>query len=413
MKSGKSSQLKTVISYEFAVFIKNKVFLVTTLIFTILIVGAALVPPMIGLGKEKPGTEEPAKKDVLSVYDSGGVITDKDLFAGLFPDYEVRFETAPFSDSVDMTGTDGTIVALSSDKYEFYGNNTLVSQTSYVVKEGLTTYHQMTAMGAAGLSGAEIVSVLTPPEVTVSDIKGKDAEQTYALTYVLIMVLYISVMLYGQLVAVSVATEKSSRAMELLITSARPNNLIFGKLIGVGLAGLCQLILWVAAAAIAMTANIDFWKSIPFVSGVFSAPPYLFGLMFLFYILGYFMYAAMFGALGSLVSRVEDINTTATPIILLCVAGFMLAMFGMMNPDALVIKICSYIPFFAPLCMFVRISMSVVPVWAIAISIVLTTATSVLFGWLSAKIYRAGVLMYGKPPSVKELVRVLKGSQNY
>lgn len=151
--------------------------------------------------------------------------------------------------------------------------------------------------------------------------------------------------------------------------------------------------------------------NVPFVSGVLEAPPYILLLMVVFFLLGYLLYASLFGALGSLVSRVEDINTTATPIILLCVAGFILSFMGMADPFSLLIRVCSYVPFFAPMCMFVRVSMSQVPIYEIVLSVAVTGVAAGFFAWLSAKIYRVGTLMYGKPPSLKQLAAVLRESK--
>ena len=133
----------------------------------------------------------------------------------------------------------------------------------------------------------------------------------------------------------------------------------------------------------------------------------------LFYLLGFFLYAFLFGAVGSLVSRTEDVNTTVTPMMLLLVGAFFLSLYAMLgNPDSLLVVICSFIPFFTPMLMFVRICMTDVPVWQILLSVVLTVGFTGFMGWLSAKIYRVGVLMYGKPPKPGELIRVLRSSKN-
>ncbi|MCI8360642.1 MAG: ABC transporter permease [Clostridiales bacterium] len=408
-----SMQLKTVIRYEFSNFIKNKVFMVITIIIGALLLAGALLPPVfLSGGKEEPGNDPSADRPAIQVFDPTGALSDREILSALLPGYALDFVPGNYgdetADAIQNDELEGALAAADSLHYTFYAKNASMSSAYQEINQALKAYRQQNVLRQAGLSDQQIADAAAVPQVEAAETSGKDIMSTYALTYILIMVLYVSIMLYGQMVAVSVATEKSSRAMELLITSAKPNNLIFGKIIGVGLAGLCQLVIWLAVGAAGISIGKDFWSQIPFVSGVLEAPPYLLALMIVFYLIGYFMYAAMFGALGSLVSRVEDINTTATPIVLLCVAGFVLSFTGMANPFSLLIRICSYVPFFAPMCMFVRVSMSEVPLYEIILSILITGGSSVLFAWLSAKIYRAGTLMYGKPPSLKQLVSVLR-----
>jgi ABC-2 type transport system permease protein len=140
-------------------------------------------------------------------------------------------------------------------------------------------------------------------------------------------------------------------------------------------------------------------------------PPAVILYTVLFYLTGYFAYAFLYGALGSLASRTEDINASIMPIIFLFMAAFFVAIFGMMSPESSLLVIFSFVPFFSPLAMFVRICMTEVPLWQIILSLALMFATIWGTGWLSARIYRIGILMYGKPPKLKELVRMLRNAR--
>ncbi len=242
---------------------------------------------------------------------------------------------------------------------------------------------------------------------------GKSFTETYWYTYVLLILLYMTVNMYGQLVATSVVNEKSSRAMELLISSAKPNNLMFGKILGVGLSGLLQLAIWIVCAITGYLLNPEFWSGMPFVSEVFAMPPYILSYMILFYILGYFAFASLFGAVGSLVSRVEDVSTVSLPVVLLFMAGFFVSIFGMTMPDSLLIKVFSFIPIYTPMCMFVRICTSEVLPVEIIISIALCTAFTFFACRLAARIYRLGVLMYGNAPSLGSIIKMLRQSKKY
>ena len=137
-------------------------------------------------------------------------------------------------------------------------------------------------------------------------------------------------------------------------------------------------------------------------------PPAIIGYTVLFYLLGYFMYAFLYGALGSLASRTEDINTSIMPVILVIMAAMFISIFGMLSPEAGWLAVFSYVPFVAPMAMFVRICMTDVPGWSLALSVALMLLTIYATGSLSSRIYRLGVLMYGKPPRLAELVRLMR-----
>ena len=144
------------------------------------------------------------------------------------------------------------------------------------------------------------------------------------------------------------------------------------------------------------------------VTSLFDMPADGLFYTILFFLLGFFLYAFFYGAVGSLVSRIEDVNTSILPVTFLYMAGFLVSMVNLVNPKGIVVRVFSFIPFFSPMCMFLRIIMTSVPMWEIALSIAILIATILLTGYIAAKIYRVGVLMYGKPPKIKELIKVLR-----
>jgi ABC-2 type transport system permease protein len=199
--------------------------------------------------------------------------------------------------------------------------------------------------------------------------------------------------------------------MEMLITSAKPMNLMFGKVIGSGLAGLAQISVMLITAGVFYKINEAHLEAISIIKSVFSMPPQIIFYTILFYITGYFVYAFLYGALGSLASRTEDINTSIMPIILIFMVAFFIAFYGMMSPETPLLTVASFIPFVSPMAMFVRISMTEVPIWQIVVSVALMFATIWGTGWLAAKIYRIGILMYGKPPKIKDLAAMLRNAR--
>ena len=145
------------------------------------------------------------------------------------------------------------------------------------------------------------------------------------------------------------------------------------------------------------------------VDSIFNIPPELLGFMLIFFILGFLIYAFMFGAVGSTASKLEDINTSVMPITFLFIVAFFVVMFSMSSGDIdnTIMKVCSYIPFTSPMAMFTRIAMSTVPWYEIAISIAVLIGSTVGIGVLSAKIYRVGVLLYGTPPKMSAIIKAV------
>ena len=236
---------------------------------------------------------------------------------------------------------------------------------------------------------------------------GKNQMQNFFYTYIMIFALYMVILLYGQLVATSVATEKSSRAMELLITSAKPTSMMFGKVMAACIAGLTQLTCIFGSAFLLFNINKGDWQDNQIVNSIFNMPLNLLIYMLLFFVLGFFIYAFLFGAVGSTVSKVEDINTAVMPITMLFIVAFMVVIFSMSsgNVDNILMIVCSYIPFTSPMAMFTRIAMSTVPIYEIIISTVILVASLFGVGILSAKIYRVGVLLYGTKPKIGSIIK--------
>lgn len=239
---------------------------------------------------------------------------------------------------------------------------------------------------------------------------GQDQMHNFFYTYIMIFALYMVILLYGQMVATNVATEKSSRAMELLITSAKPTAMMFGKVIAACMAGLIQLIAIFGSAVLFYNLNKSYWGDNLIVQSIFDMPIDLLVYMLLFFLLGFFIYAFMYGAVGSTASKLEDINTSVMPITMLFIIAFFVIMYslGSGNVDNMLMKICSFVPFTSPMAMFTRIAMSTVPVYEIVISIAILIASVAGVGVLSAKIYRVGVLLYGTTPKIGSILKALR-----
>lgn len=272
-------------------------------------------------------------------------------------------------------------------------------------------------LSEAGLTESQLSAIQSPVHIETESVNASDqsagktpAEQTmsYIFVYAINFLLYMSILGYGQMVATEVTAEKSSRVMEILITSVSPLKQMFGKILGICILGIAQILLCV----VTVFANLMLPWNRELLSGLnlsFSDLPTDLIIYFgIFYLAGFLIYATMYAAVGSMVSRTEELGQAVMPVMFLVIISFFVASFGMQNPDSTMVNVMSFIPFFSPLIMFLRIGLSNPALWEILLSLGIMIVTIGILGLLSAKIYRAGVLMYGKRPSFKELRKAIK-----
>ena len=252
---------------------------------------------------------------------------------------------------------------------------------------------------------------ITTAEGTGSIGDGKTVEEqalAFGLVYALIIVLFMGIMITGQLIATEITAEKSSRVMEILVTSVAPLTQMFGKIIAMFLVGLLQIGFYIAVVIlnIMLPHNQEMLSSLDI--NLASIDPMLVVYAVIFYLTGYFLYATLYAAVGSIVSRTEELGQAVMPLTMLSIAAFYIGIFGIQQPHASFVEVASFIPFFAPFVMFMRIGLTDPALWEVLLSLGILLATILVLGWLSAKIYRTGVLMYGKRPTIKELVKAMK-----
>lgn len=269
-----------------------------------------------------------------------------------------------------------------------------------------------------GLEAEELNQLFTPVEISKVALEDNaktedELNQARVLVYVLLFFIYFSVILYASMIATEVATEKSSRVMEILISSVSPVKQMFAKLIGIGLLSLTQMLIIFVSGFVTIRSKIDDLSALTGGElGFADIPVSTFVYAGIYFILGYFLFATLAAFLGSLVSRIEDVQQLISPMIFLIVGAFMIAMFGLSNPDTPFITISSYIPFFTPMIMFLRVGMLNIPPWEIALSIVILLASITALAIFGARVYKGGVLIYGKSSSFKDLKRALTMSKD-
>ncbi len=406
-------QFFAVFKFEFLNFIKNKIFITLTFVLALVITVVAFFPRLAN-GKDislEIGSD--SVKSLLIVNNSGKELLTEALKTAL-TDYEITVDSHSL-DEVKALVRDGeykiAVIINSPLEYQYVVNNLgLYDNTTYAINEVLISAYKTDYLTTAGLTEAEITEFLNAFITTESVVVGKDQTQSFFHAYVLMMALYMAVLVYGQLVAQSVATEKSSRAMELLITSANPKNLIFGKVLGTGAAGLAQITVLLVWGLICITINKEYLADSEVLSMFMNISPTVVVYTILFFILGFGLYAFLNGAMGSMASKLEDVGTLTMPVMFTFVISFVVTISFMSadNIDNPIINILSYIPFTAPMAMFARICMGTASHIEALISIIILIVSIYGIGRLAVAIYRIGILMYGKPPKFNEIVRALK-----
>lgn len=401
-------QFGKILSFELKNYFKNKTFVGITLILVVLI-AVVLFFPRFSEQLSFGGGNDSSEINVMLVQSDDPSIAE--AFAASFQNYDVQLRSGDI-ETLKSAIIDGSAECafqiMSPTSYVYYVNNLSMYDTNTAVAdELLQKYGQMQAMVHAGMSADEIQTAMQVSIDGKTERLGVDQSQTFFYTYVMIFALYMVILLYGQLVATNVATEKSSRAMELLITSANPVSMMFGKVLASCIAGLLQLVVIFGAALICFNLNTEYWDNHQIAKALFDIPASIFVYMLVFFVLGFLLYAFLFGAIGSTVSKLEDINTAVMPLTFLFVIALIVVVIGLTSGDvnSLMMVICSYVPFTSPMAMFTRIAMSSVAWWEIALSIGLLVVSVIGIGVLSAKIYRVGVLLYGTTPKLRNVLK--------
>ncbi|HEY8238505.1 MAG TPA: ABC transporter permease [Candidatus Limnocylindrales bacterium] len=277
----------------------------------------------------------------------------------------------------------------------------------------------------AGVPPAEQGQLFAPPTYTVTPADpnakpGASPEEQvggFAIGFVLAIILFMAIVLYGQWIAYSVVEEKSSRVMEVILGAATPFELLSGKVVGVGALALTQyaivfvpatiaLLLQSQIAAVVLGGSADAGSTLP--AGL-SIPLLLaFGVFFVF---GFAMYAVLYAGAAALVSRTEDINQIVAPMTLVSTAGYLVAVYsstGLLDANSTFVVVMSYIPFFSPYLMLSRLGAGLVGPVEVLVAMALLAISVPLALWVAARFYAAGVLMYGQRPSLRLMLRVLR-----
>ena len=233
----------------------------------------------------------------------------------------------------------------------------------------------------------------------------RDSGGSFVLVFGVGFIMYLAILMYGQIILGAVIEEKETRIAEILFSSVKPFTLMMGKLVGVSLVALTQLAIWSVAFSAFALYGVNLLASRGLNASIPSVPFLHYVYFALFFLLGYFIYATIYALVGSMVTTTQEGGQLAMPIILILVVSFYLFLPVSRSPDSSFSFWVSMIPFSAPVAMLVRIVTQTPPFWQIALSLLIGFGTVVLIMWLASRIYRVGMLMYGKRASLPEALR--------
>lgn len=420
----------TVLKSEFARRVRSKWFIVMTLLGPLLLLGVLFIPAIIGVASVTGNVR------TIALVDRTGALAER-----LVPSDEARFKFLPSSAAPDSLRR-----AVKTGALDGY----LLIPPEYVKGEGEATYYSVEGGGMslenelrnvldaavdahrleATDASPEVISILSSkPGIRLLRLteEGEQADASAAssiLGFIMGFFMYGTILFYGAYVMHGVMEEKQSRVLEIIISSVRPFELLMGKVLGIGAMGLLQMVVWVVILmGLTMSAGgiislflepADF--NLPASAGQeellgaadFALPvldPALFIWFLLFFLGGYLLYSSLFAAVGSTVENSQDAQGMMLPLTLLIVIPILFISVVVESPNSTLAILLSFVPFFSPILMIVRVAVTAVPFWQVLASLLLLCGTFVGAVWVSSRIYRIGILMYGKKPSFRELAR--------
>lgn len=415
-------QFLNVLSFELSNYFKNKGYMITTILFSILLIIGLSLPSFFNMSKLIPQLDQNSTESIESVeeiseedkksfviIDNNNIFENLDILESAFLNSKWTKVTS-LDEAEELIKLENVEAGFSVDsltKYSYLVNNSGFTDTNQMIFENLlSSLGQQAYANEHNLNINDLQSVIHPSFDSDVTILGKDSANNFFYVYIFIFAMYMMILLYGQLIAVAVTSEKSNRAIEVLVTSANSNSLIFGKVIAAALASFIQVGVILASGMITYSLNSKAWNGL--LDGIFKIPSNILLTFIIFGGLGYFFYSFIFGALGALVSKTEDISSSIGPITMIFVIVFFISMFGLSNSDSLLIKIASFIPFSSSMTMLIRVAMGTVSNFEIVISFIILLASTILTALASAKIYRLGTLMYGNPIKLRNALKWFK-----
>lgn len=377
---------------------RSKAFIATSVITLLLVAGLILIPPLLGGSSEyRVGVVGSGNEAIVDAAQRLATANDDSD-----TDPSVVFTTTPFatrdegvaaleSGIVDAVLVDGTEVVVENVGWGGSGVVALLQRGAGAVELELLLIEQ-------GEAAARVIEVMTSDPLDLTTTSGGDPqdESRYVVAYAGLLLLYLAVLLYGSWILTGVTEEKSSRVVEVLLAALRPWQLLGGKVLGIGALGIGQFVVTIAIALAALR-----------FSGIEFPPldPVILANLILWFVVGFLIFAVLFGAAGALAPRTEDAQNVAFPMSMVAVVGFFVSMAALTEPAGTVATIGTFVPITAPFVVPVRVALEAIPAWQFVVALALSLAAVVFFIWVAGRIYAGALLRYGGKVKVREAWR--------
>lgn len=402
-------QFKTVFNFELKGMLKNKTMIITTIVIAVISILITSIPSfMLLFGKDVDTPDD----EIVEVDESFTLVYASDDLEELYAPQlgEASYETeAGLREAVLKEEIPSGFVLNAPLDYTYISyDRSIFSEEQMIFESQLSMINQKQMFDQENIDMEKVYGIINTEINSELITIGKDASSGIVIAFGVLFIMYMLILLYGTNVATSVAREKDSRTMELLITATKPRILILGKVFAAGVMGILQV------GVILLAVGLGFLLS----KG--NYPPEIMNLLqgsltfdtlivyILFSVSGYILYLFIFASLGSLVSKVEDVSSAVAPITYLFILAYLAASLAMQMPDSLMTRVTSYIPFVSIFTMPIRYMLTSVKLGSVLLSGAIMILTTVLIAALSIYIYRFGSLNYGNRIKLKDVVKSLK-----
>ena len=405
--------LLVVMKFTMKDMVKRKSFIVSTIIFLIMIVVGFNIPNILKVFNGETTGSKLVIVDENNVFE-GTLESLKNIDTG----YEIEISNEKYEAIKEKIDNDEIESAIIVEKQNnnikiryIVKNTTMMENVPDNIVSMMNSLYSNLQISKLGLTESQLQSITPKFEFKLEQTETEKANGNVFAMMLLSIVLFYAIYFCAYQVSSSITTEKTSKIIETLVTSTSPKTIVLGKTIGIGVVGLLQLILLVGTALISAKAFLD-PELINSILDISAITPYLGIITIIYFILGYLAYALLYALTGSTVSKPEDIQSANGPVAILAVIGFYLSYFTMMNPTSSLNVFASIFPISSPFCMPFRIMMGLANTTDVLISIAVLIITILVIAKVTIKIYSNAILNYGTKMGIKDIMKMYKEKNN-
>lgn len=405
--------LLVVMKFTMKDMIKRKSFIISTIIFLIMIVVGFNIPNILKSIKGEDTSDKLVIVDEENIFE-GSLESLKNADTG----YEIEISNAKYEEIKEKINNDEIESAIIVEKTNnnvkiryIVKNTTMMANVPDDIISMMNSLYSNLQISKLGLTESQLQSITPNFNYELEQTEEEKANGNVFAIMLLSIVLFYAIYFCAYQVSSSITTEKTSKIIETLVTSTSPKTIVLGKTIGIGVVGLLQLILLVGTALISAKAFLD-PELINSILDISAITPYLGIITIIYFILGYLAYDLLYALTGSTVSKPEDIQSANGPVAMLAVIGFYLSYFTMMNPTSSLNVFASIFPISSPFCMPFRIMMGLASTTDVLISIAVLIITILIIAKVTIKIYSNAILNYGTKMGIKDIMKMYKDKNN-